>query len=120
VRAEIALLRAEQAKHVPTADDVLLDLRRLAVAAERDGQYAAAVRALEVAAKVGGLIVERSVNVNLSPGQEHIAALTAKMAERRKNTTGGAGASPPVLHLEASEATVTFTQPRAVATPFDE
>jgi hypothetical protein len=97
----------------------LLDIEREARAA---GQYAPAVRAVEVAAKIGGLFVERSVSVSVTDlGQAHVAALLERMQARRalppapagaldaaSMSTGSAVVTPPTI-------TVTLTETRAGA-----
>ena len=103
-----------------TAEKVIVELLDIEREARAAGQYSAAVRAVEVAAKIGGLFVERSVSVSLAaPGNAHVVALMEKMKARR--------AAPPALtplpaplHLVegGSAAVVTFTETRA-AVAFD-
>jgi len=122
VRRALAKARAEvSARAQLTAEKVigeLLDIEREARAA---GQYSSAVRAVEVAAKIGGLFVERSVSVSLNdPGNLHLAALIEKMRLRRAAKGDNSAPSLPTpLHL-VEDGTVTFTEKRAaIAGPFD-
>ena len=106
-----------------TAEKVIVELLDIEREARAAGQYSAAVRAVEVAAKIGGLFVERSVSVSLgAPGNAHVVALLEKMRARRAANGDTPTPLPAPLHLVegGSTAVVTFTEKRAAtAGPFE-
>jgi hypothetical protein len=108
-----------------TAEKVIVELLDIEREARAAGQFAPAVRAVEVAAKIAGLFVERSVSVSVTDqGQGHLAALQELMRRRRTSAvalpSAAAGSAPPPIHIEppASALTVTYTETRS-ASAFD-
>lgn len=107
VQAAIAAARSKlsaraEAKFDMKADDVLLNIARLAQKAEEAKRFDAALKGQELLAKHLGLLVERRVNenrntnLNVTP-EEAQALLETIDALRRAQAqpgSGGAGASP--------------------------
>jgi hypothetical protein len=121
VRA-LAEARAEvSARAQLTAEKVIVELLDIEREARAAGQYAPAVRAVEVAAKIAGVFVERSISLSVrAPGNAHVVALLEKMRARRAANGDTPAQLPAPLHLVegGSAAVVTFTETRAAA-PFD-
>jgi hypothetical protein len=124
VRA-LAEARAEvSARAQLTAEKVIVELLDIEREARAAGHYASAVRAVEVAAKIAGLFVERSVSVSVTAsGQQHIDALLERMERRRTMalsapagngdaSTPGAVVTPPTRTI-----TVTCTESRSASLP---
>jgi hypothetical protein len=117
VRA-LAEARAEvSARAQLTAEKVILELLDIEREARAAGQYAPAVRAVEVAAKIAGLFVERSVSVSVTAsGQQHIDALMERMERRRAMAlaapadSGGGATLGAVVTPPTRAITVTYTE----------
>lgn len=65
-----------------SVDQVIGDIREIAAEAQDDGQWAAALKGQQMLGQILGMWVERSVSLNVTASEAHLAALVAIARKR--------------------------------------